>query len=87
MKQNKELKKQQKEEVIVDDDYEDEDEYDIYEDDYEVWGDYLSEDLATAYHVLTDWVKSQGIPLLENCTFPDFVEFCYRFSSGRKPIC
>ena len=62
-------------------------EYDAYENDPEVWFDYMSEELATSYHILQDWIQSQGLPILDNCTFNDFVEFWYKFSSGRKPIC
>ena len=71
-------------------DYEDEDDaqlYDMYEDDQEVWFDYMSEEIATSYHILTDWIQSQGLPILDNCSFSDFVDFCYKFSSGRKPAC
>jgi hypothetical protein len=82
MKQNK-LSSHQ---IHVEEEDED-DEYDDFENDPEVWFDYLSEELATAYHILTDWVRSQGTPILENCTFPDFVDFVYEYSSGRKPIC
>lgn len=85
MKQNKAIE-QEKENKYV---YEEEDieEYTVYEHDEEVWFDYLSEEIATAYHVLQEFIASQGLPLLDNCQFPDFVEFCYQFSSGKKPAC
>jgi hypothetical protein len=84
MKQNKEIAKNK--EVVAEEEEEIE-EYPMYEDDVEIWQDYMSEELATAYHILQDWVQGQGLPILENCTFSDFAEFCYAFSSGRKPIC
>ncbi|AGE56223.1 hypothetical protein PBCVNEJV1_208R [Paramecium bursaria Chlorella virus NE-JV-1] len=84
MKQNKDFAKNK--DVVVEEEEEIE-EYSLYEDDPEIFFDYQSEEIATAYHILTDWIASQGLPLLENCTFPDFVEFCWKFSSGRKPVC
>jgi len=84
MKQNKEYEKQKAEEFV--EEYEEDIvEYDQYEDDVEIWTDYMSEELVTAYHVLKEFIDSQGVPILDNCSFHDFVEFCYRFSSGRKP--
>jgi hypothetical protein len=83
MKQKKEIEKENKNNYV----YEEEEieEYSEFEDDEEVWFDYMSEEIVTAYHVLQDFIASQGLPLLDNCQFPDFVDFCYRFSSGRKP--
>ena len=86
MKQNKEIAQQKAKDVIPEEEEEFE-EYTQFEDDVEIWQDYMSEELATAYHILIDWFQSQGLPILENCTFPDFAEFCYTFSSGRKPAC
>lgn len=87
MKQNKDIKKEKKRKH--DDEYEEEEieDYSVGEDDPEIWFDYMSEEIATAYHVLQEFISSQGLPLLDNCQFPDFVDFCYRFSSGRKPVC
>ena len=86
MKQNKEIAKEKENNASH---YEEEEieEYSVVEDDPEVWFDYMSEEIATAYHVLQEFIESQGLPLLDNCQFPDFVDFCYRFSSGRKPAC
>ena len=86
MKQNKEYEKQKASE-FTEDLEEDIEEYEMYENDVEVWTDYLSEELVTAYHVLKEFIDSQGVPILDTCTFHDFVEFCYAFSSGRKPKC
>ena len=86
MKQNKNYEKQKAEE-IYDDFEEDIAEYEQFEHDVEVWTDYMSEDLVTAYHILKEFVDSQGLPILDACTFHDFVNFCYQFSSGRKPAC
>lgn len=84
MKQNKDIQKEKEENRF---EYEEEEieEYPAYEHDEEVWFDYLSEEIVTAYHILQEYIASQGLPLLENCQFPDFVDFCYKFSSGRKP--
>lgn len=85
MKQNKQIAKQREEEYKYDDEEEEIEEYPIFEHDEEVWFDYMSEELATSYHILQDWIQSQGLPILDACTFSDFVNFCYQFSSGRKP--
>lgn len=86
MKQNKNYEKQKAEEFYDDAD-EDIVEYEKFEHDVEVWTDYMSEELVTAYHVLKEFIDSQGLPILDACTFHDFVNFCYQFSSGRKPSC
>jgi len=85
MKQNKQFEKSKEHEEFYD--AEEYDEYEEYEDDEEVWFDYMSDEIATSYHILKDWIASQGLPLLENCTFSDYVDFCYYYSSGRKPVC
>jgi hypothetical protein len=87
MKQKKAANLQKIKEEPIFEEEEEIEEYPPYEDDPEVWMDYFSEELVTAYHILLEYVQSQGLPLLENCQFPDFAEFCYQFSSGRKPIC
>jgi len=86
MKQNKEIAKEKEANAYYEEE-EDIEEYPIHEDDLEIWFDYMSEEIVSAYHVLQEFIASQGLPLLDNCQFPDFVEFCYRFSSGRKPAC
>ena len=84
MKQNKEYEKQKAAEYY--EEYEEDIvEYEQFEHDVEVWTDYMSEELVTAYHVLKEFIDSQGLPILDACTFHDFVTFCYQFSSGRKP--
>jgi len=85
MKQNKDIAKEKELSSYYLDELDEEPEYDLYEDDPEIWQDYFSEEMVTAYHILQEYIKSQGLPLLDNCSFPDFVEFCYKFSSGRKP--
>jgi hypothetical protein len=86
MKQNKEYEKQKAAEYY--EEYEEDIvEYEQFEHDVEVWTDYMSEELVTAYHVLKEYIDSQGVPILDACTFDDFVTFCYQFSSGRKPVC
>lgn len=86
MKQNKDIAKEKENNASV---YEEEEieEYSRVENDPEIWFDYFSEEIATAYHVLQEFIESQGLPLLDNCQFPDFVDFCYQFSSGHKPAC
>jgi hypothetical protein len=85
MKQNKDIAKEKENNASVYYEEEEIEEYSNVEDDPEVWFDFLSEEIVTAYHVLQEFIASQGLPLLDNCQFPDFVDFCYRFSSGRKP--
>ena len=87
MKQNKAIDKEKENKHVYDDEEEEIEEYSLVEDDEEVWFDYMSEEIVTAYHVLQEYIASQGGPLLDNCQFPDFVDFCYKFSSGRKPAC
>lgn len=60
---------------------------DVPVDDPEVWFDYNSEFLAAAYHSLQDHIASMGVYVLDACTFPQFVEFCFQHSTGRKPPC
>ncbi len=55
--------------------------------DPEEWADYWSEELVTLYHGLEDHARAMGTYVLDRCTFPDFVEFCFKFSSGRRPPC
>ena len=55
--------------------------------DAEEWSDYNSEFLVTLYHGLKDQIAGMGVYILDACEFSDFVEFCYHFSSGRKPPC
>lgn len=85
MKQKKEIEKEKKLNYVYEEEEIEEYSEVEYENDEEVWFDYMSEEIATAYHILQDFIASEGLPLLDNCQFPDFVDFCYRFSSGRKP--
>jgi hypothetical protein len=55
--------------------------------DPEVWADYHSEFLVVGYHVLKDQFESMGVPILNACTFSNFVSFCFKHSSGHKPKC
>ena len=87
MKQNKSIEKERADFACNGEDEFDIVEYDEYEHDAEVWADYFSDELVTSYHNLTDWFQSMGMPVLDACTFPDYVSFCYRFSSGKKPPC
>lgn len=60
-------------------------EYDQYEQDYETWCDYYSDELVTLYHSLKDQAASMGLPMLEHMTMQTFCEFAFKMSSGRKP--
>lgn len=53
--------------------------------DPEVWMDYYSDELLDLYHSLQDQCTSRGFAVLDACTFPDFAQFCFRFSSGYPP--
>lgn len=53
--------------------------------DEELWFDYHSEELAAVWHATRDKVAEMGVYVLDLCTFPDFVSFCYQMSSGRVP--
>ena len=55
--------------------------------DPEEWQDYHSEFLVAAWHGLKDHIASMGVYVLDACSFSDFTEFCFKFSSGRKPPC
>ena len=56
-----------------------------YEDAYEVWCDYFSEELVTLYHSLKDHTDAMGLALFEFMDISAFCHFAYRMSSGRKP--
>jgi len=56
-----------------------------YEDAYEIWCDYFSEELVTLYHSLKDHTDAMGLPLFEFMDISAFCHFAYRMSSGRKP--
>ena len=55
-------------------------------DDPEVWMDYWSEELLDLWHSLKDQCTSRGLAILETGRFPDFAQFCFRFSSGYPPV-
>lgn len=52
-------------------------------DDPEVWMDYYSEELLDAWYALKRRCETLGA-VLDTCTFPDFAQFCFQFSSGRQ---
>lgn len=53
--------------------------------DQDTWFSCWDEELAIAYHVLVDQCQQFGYAFFENCKFPDFVDFAYKFSSKRPP--
>lgn len=55
--------------------------------DLEEWQDYHSEELVTLWHALQDRIATLGVYVLDECHISDFTDFCFRYSSGRKPPC
>ena len=58
--------------------------------DPEVWEDFWSEELATAFHALLDVCTANGWSILDAqnpLTFNDFCGFCHRNSSRLPPSC
>ena len=53
--------------------------------DAEVWADYWSEELVTLWHFVQDKCTANGYAILEKCTFPLFVDFCWEHSSRYPP--
>jgi hypothetical protein len=68
--------------------YDDEEsaEYEDYENDYETWCDYFSDELATLYHSLKDHAAAMGLPMMEHMDMSAFCHFAFKYSSGRKPF-
>lgn len=55
--------------------------------DPEEWADYWSEELAILYHHARDHADQYGWAILDTCTFPEFVQFCWTHSSKVPPPC
>jgi len=53
--------------------------------DPEVWMDYYSEELLDVWYSLKERCESLGLAILNTCEFPDFAQFCFKFSSGHPP--
>lgn len=53
--------------------------------DPEEWMDYYSEELLDLWYDLKERCESRGFAILDTCTFPNFAQFCFQFSSGRPP--
>ena len=53
--------------------------------DPEIWADHWSEELVILWHKLVDQCTSNGYAILDKCTFPQFVEFCWQGSSRYPP--
>jgi hypothetical protein len=53
----------------------------------EEWVSAWEEELVTAYHILVDHCQSQGLPILDECSFNDFVHFAFGRSSRLPPVC
>jgi hypothetical protein len=59
--------------------------------DPEIWMDHYSEELVAMWHMLLDWTRDGGWPILDTCqdtgaAFNDFCHFCFLHSSGRPPV-
>jgi hypothetical protein len=50
--------------------------------DIESWQDAWSEELVTAYHVVTDLCRQNGWAILDGCTYHDFATWAYDKSRG-----
>ena len=53
--------------------------------DPEVWADHHSQFLVVGYHLVKDQFEAMGVPVMDRCTFHDFVTFCFKHSSGNVP--
>lgn len=53
--------------------------------DPEEWMDYYSEELLDLWYGLKERCEALGFAVLDVCTFPDFAQFCFQFSSGHPP--
>ena len=53
----------------------------------ETWSEEWTEELLTAYHSLLDQCEANGYGFLQRCTYPDFVEFAYKFSTKSPHPC
>lgn len=52
-------------------------------DDCETWHDYHSGALSSFWLSCQEFLSANGLPVLDKCTYVDFVRFCHRHSSGR----
>ena len=55
--------------------------------DPEVWQDHYSEELVTGWHLLTDWLASRGLAVLDRASFHDFATWAFHHSSRVPPRC
>lgn len=53
--------------------------------DPEVWMDHYSEELLDLWYGLKESAERRGLAVLDTCGFPDFAQFCFKFSSGYPP--
>lgn len=53
--------------------------------DPEEWTSEWTEELVTLYHSVVDQAAGAGWPLLDACTFAQFVEFVFKHSSRLPP--
>ena len=51
----------------------------------EVWHDYLSGELSSLWLACKEFLNGHGLPILDNCTYQQFVHFCWAHSSKRIP--
>jgi hypothetical protein len=50
------------------------------------WASAWEEELAILFHVAQDHCTSLGLPILDECSFHDFVTFAFQTSSRVEPI-
>lgn len=75
----------QNSDVEADGEPDDMDDMCMLDDDPQVWHDYLSGELSSFWMACQDFLKSNGLPVLDRCTYPEFVQFCYDKSSKKIP--
>lgn len=63
----------------------DEEEHSNFEHDYENWVAYYSTELHAMWAALRDKANSMNAYVLDDCSYAEFENFCYQWSSGRKP--
>lgn len=51
--------------------------------DCEVWHDYLSGELSSLWLSCKEFIEANAFPILDECSYADFVQFCFERSSKR----
>lgn len=58
----------------------------LFKPDIETWHDYLSWDLSSFWMSCQQYLRDHQVPILDKCTYTDFVRFCHDHSSGRVQL-